>query len=109
MRDRPALPRPEDAGSWGEFNARYELELSRRETRLPPRLLAIGGLFDATIVIIFGSGHWWLLPALGVTGVIFALLGRTALREGQTRARDAELSQLRDAWLEHLHDETASW
>ena len=105
----PVVLRPEDADSWGEFNARFEQEMASRRPRVPPRLLAIGGFFYTMSVLSLGYGHWWLAPCLLVTVAVVVLLARAVTRADQLRARESELARLRDTWLNRLQQDTTTW
>ena len=103
------LPRPEEADSWGEFHARLEMEMERasRGNPLTPLWWALGGvLFGVGLIsnaYAYQGGHWVLwLCMLGSLGLVFVMAVRAAERADKARARQAELSQLRDAWYEHL-------
>ena len=103
---RQFLP-PEQADSWGEFNARLEFELERRGDRLAPLWRAgAGALFGATLICCayaFTDRHWWLwLIWLSAFAGVLIIATRAARRADRRRARDAELARLKDAWQDHL-------
>jgi peptidoglycan/LPS O-acetylase OafA/YrhL len=105
---REFLP-PEQADSWGEFNARleHELELAGRGDALAPLWWAVAGLlFGATLICCtyaFTDRHWWLwLAWLASFAVVLAMASRAARRADSRRARATELNRLKDSWQDHL-------
>src|ERR1700758_4563789 len=102
-----SVPPPEDADSWGEFNARLEFEAAALGDPQMPLWWSVGGLLFGVALICcayaFQGGHWWLwlcmLAPLGVSGV---LATRAVERADRQRAHAAEVARLRDAWLDHL-------
>ena len=103
---RDFLP-PEQADSWGEFNARLELELEGQRDLLTPLLSAVAGLlFGMTLIgcaYAFTDRHWWLWVGwLASFAVVLAMAARAVRRADSRRARAIELARMRDAWLGHL-------
>jgi hypothetical protein len=107
-RSAAALPRPEDADSWGEFNARLECETDSLKSPITVWWwTAAVALFGAGVML---SGYaltdrdWWLFPcALAPLLVAGVMSVREFDRATRARTRAAELDRLRDAWLDHLH------
>lgn len=103
---REFLP-PEQADSWGEFHARLEDEVARRDGRLTPLWYTVAGLLFGTGLISCAYAtqdrQWWLwlcmLAPLAVAGVMAV---RAVERADRDRARAIELGRLQDAWLDHL-------
>ena len=103
---REFLP-PEQADSWGEFNARLERELEGQGDALVPLWWALAGLlFGATLICCayaFTDRHWWLwLGWLASFAVVLTMASRAARRADSRRARAIELGRLKDAWQDHL-------
>ncbi|MGH3277743.1 MAG: hypothetical protein ACRDNW_01225 [Trebonia sp.] len=103
---REFLP-PEDAGSWGEFHARLELEQDGTGSRLTPLWWGGAGVLFAvmlfTCAYAFQDRHWWLWVCwLSLLGILCVMSARAAARADRRRARAAELATLHDAWVEHL-------
>jgi drug/metabolite transporter (DMT)-like permease len=103
---REFLP-PEQADSWGEFNARLELELERQGDALTPLWSAVAGLlFGVTLICCayaFTDRHWWLwLGWLASFAVVLTMASRAVRRADSRRARAIELARLKDAWQDHL-------
>jgi hypothetical protein len=104
----PRQQRPEDANSWGEFNACLERESADWGSPLILLWWLVGVLCFVTALLSLGyalsSPHvlWWLwlyaAISLATDGV---LASRGVQRADQARTRRAELVELRDAWLEH--------
>ena len=107
---REFLP-PEQADSWGEFNARLELELEGQRGVLAPLWSAVAGLLFAMTLICsayaFTDRHWWLWVGwLASFAVVLTMAARAVRRADSRRAREIELARLRDAWLDHLNRES---
>jgi hypothetical protein len=107
---REFLP-PEQAESWGEFNARLELELEGQRDLLTPVWSAVAGLlFGMTLIgcaYAFTDRHWWLWVGwLALLAVVLAMAARGVRRADSRRARAIELARLRDAWQDHLDRES---
>jgi hypothetical protein len=103
---REILP-PEQADSWGEFNARLERELEGQRDLLAPLWSAVAGLlFGMTLICCayaFTDRHWWLWVGwLASFAVVLTMAARAVRRADSRRARAIELARLRDAWLDHL-------
>jgi hypothetical protein len=99
-------PRPEDADSWGEFNARLEMELDRQGNRMTPVWWALAGVLFAAGLIsnayAYQGGHWWLwLCMLASLGIVLMMAFRAVDRADRNRDRERELASLQDAWQEH--------
>jgi hypothetical protein len=99
---------PEQADSWGEFNARLEFEIADRDHahRLTPLWWSLGGLLFGLALVssayAFSDHHWWLwLCMLAALAADLAMAVRAVDRADREHARSAELARLRDAWLEH--------
>ena len=102
-----SVPPPEEADSWGEFNARLELEAADLGHPQMPLWWSVGGvLFGVALICCayaFQGGHWWLwLCMLALLGVLGVMAARAVARADRQRARAAELARLHDAWIEHL-------
>jgi hypothetical protein len=102
-----SAPLPEDADSWGEFNARIELEAADLGHPLIPLWWSIAGLLFVVMLICcayaFQGGRWWLwLCMLALLGVLGVMAARAVDRADRKRARAVELARLHDAWLAHL-------
>ncbi len=100
---------PEHADSWGEFNARLELEIAGqdRARRLTPLWSSVAGLlFGLSLVLCayaVSDHHWWLwLCMVATLAADVAMAMRAVDRVDRERAREAELARLRDSWLDHL-------
>jgi peptidoglycan/LPS O-acetylase OafA/YrhL len=109
---RENLP-PEEADSWGEFNARIAYEATARgSSPWTPLWWSLSGVLFSVALICsayaFQGGHWWLwlamLAALAVVGVMAA---RAVERADRDRARAAELDRLESAWLDHLEQQAS--
>ena len=99
-------PRPEDADSWGEFNARVEMELAAQGDRMAPVWWAVAGLLFAVGLIsnayAFQGRHWWLwLCMFASLGIVLMMAFRAVDRADRNRTRAMELTNLQDAWQEH--------
>jgi hypothetical protein len=102
-----SVPPPEEADSWGEFNARLEFGAENLERPLIPLWWIIGGLLFGVALICcayaFQGGHWWLwLCMLAPLGVLGVMATRAVERADRKRAQAAEVARLRDAWLDQL-------
>jgi peptidoglycan/LPS O-acetylase OafA/YrhL len=102
-----SIPPPEEAESWGEFNARLELEAANLEQPQIPLWWIIGGLLFGIALVscayAFQGGHWWLwLCMLAPLGALGVMATRAVERADRKRAQAAELARLRDAWLDQL-------
>jgi hypothetical protein len=107
---REFLP-PEQADSWGEFNARLERELEGQRDVLAPLWSAVAGLlFGMTLICsayAFTDRHWWLWVSwLASFAVVLTMATRAVRRADSRRARAIELARLRDAWQDHLDRES---
>ena len=96
---------PEQADSWGEFQARLEFEADA--DRLTPVWWALGGLLFGLALVssayAFTDHHWWLwLCMLAALAADLALAVRAVDRADSDRARRAELERLQEAWRDHL-------
>ena len=107
---------PEQADSWGEFNARLEFELAGQEHahRLTPLWWSAGGLLFGVALVTsayaFTDHHWWLwLCMLAALAADVAMAVRAVDRADRERSRRAELAALQDAWLKHLDREPPTW
>jgi peptidoglycan/LPS O-acetylase OafA/YrhL len=103
---REFLP-PEQADSWGEFNARLERELERQRNVLTPLWSAGAGLlFGLTLICCayaFADRHWWLWVGwLASLGVVLTMAARAVRRADSRRARAIELARLQETWQDHL-------
>jgi hypothetical protein len=103
---REFLP-PEQAESWGEFNARLEVELEGQRGALAPLWSAGAGLLYAAMLICCGYAftdrHWWLwVTWLASFAVVLTIAARAVRRADSRRARAIELARLQDAWHDHL-------
>jgi hypothetical protein len=104
---REFLP-PEEAGSWGEFHARLEIEAAGAGSYLAllwwalAALLFAAALFTCAYAVQEKQLWLWLcmLAALAALGVMAA---RGVERADRKRARAAQLRELQDAWLDHLN------
>ena len=104
------MKRPEDADSWGEFRACLEHEAANLGGPFTALWWVVGVLCFVTALISSGyamsATHviWSLwaytFAGLAVDGVLAA---RAVQGADQRRARRAELIELEQAWLEHLH------
>jgi hypothetical protein len=109
-----SVPPPEEADSWGEFNARLEFEAADQGSLLIPLWWIIGGaLFAITLICCVYAvqpGHWWLWPCmLASLGVLGVLAVRALERADRRREREAELIRLREAWLDHVGRDAHIW
>jgi hypothetical protein len=100
---------PEQADSWGEFQARLEFEAASQDRahRLTPLWWSLGGLlFGLTLVsctYAVEDHHWWLwLCMLAALAADIAMAVRAVDRADWDRARRAELVRLQEAWQNHL-------
>ena len=100
-------PRPEDADSWGEFNARLEQELAGRCDPLAPLWWSLAGVLFATGLIfnLYATQErsWaaWVCM-LAAFGVVVVMAVRALDRADRNRARAAELARLQEAWSDRL-------
>jgi hypothetical protein len=97
----------EQAGSWEEFQAAREREMSVEGHRLELLWIAGGLLFGAGLLasaLAIQEHHWWLWLMMLVPLTIDVFLAIRALdRVDRERARTGELERLEDAWLAHLN------
>jgi hypothetical protein len=103
---RDFLP-PEQADSWGEFNARLEVELAGQQSALTPLWSVVSGLLFGAMLICcsyaFTERHWWLWVGwLASFGVVLAMAATAVRRADSRRARAIELARLQDTWQDHL-------
>lgn len=103
---RPDL-RPEDADSWGEFQARLEFERAAGKSPWTPVWWVIGALLFVSALLscayAIRDDRWWLwLVMLASLGFFLVLAVRGVDGADKDRERVAELHRLEDAWLDHL-------
>jgi hypothetical protein len=113
-RSAAALPRPEDADSWGEFNARLERETDSLKSPLTvwwwTAAVALFGTGLMSGGYALTDGGWWLFPCALAPLLAAGLMSvREVDRATRARVRAAELDRLRTAWLDHLHGGAAPW